>query len=317
MFQGSPAHVSTLSSPAIKGWYPTGSPRPPPEKRSSAVSPAAFRPSAFASWASCSHRGLPPLSRSAYQARKPGPRQGFRVPRTRDTTGLGALFTPGPAVFTRPSVLSRPPLATTSSGMVLTQAFIPSPWGYCDEASMRIHWRSPVRPSPRPVAPADGTQALGLLPQASHPEQARPARRTSRRGSTSNTGLELLIWHSQPPIEKPTHIRDFASHNTSTTTDTCTPRRRNSLPRLTSGSVSTTVSGDTPQSGCEVPTTTRSHCQRPPELCKPLSTIRGEPQPRRARLWQSRGIAFTSPSRGAQDGMVGQLVGGGRDLLAD
>ena len=75
---------------------------------SAAASPAAFQPSTFASWASCSRRGLPPLSRSAYQARKPRPRQGFRVPRTRDTTELDAIFTPGPAVFTRPSVLSRP-----------------------------------------------------------------------------------------------------------------------------------------------------------------------------------------------------------------
>src|SRR5688572_13024903 len=101
-------------------------------------------------------------------------------------TGLGALFTPGPAVFTRPSVLSRPPLAATSSSMVLTQAFVPSPWGKSDEASMRIHWRSPVLSSPCPVAPADGMQALGLLLRASHPEQARPvgARRSGDRPRT-------------------------------------------------------------------------------------------------------------------------------------
>jgi hypothetical protein len=143
---------------------------------------------------------------------------------------------------------------------------------------MRIHWHSPVRSSPCPVAPADGTQALGLLPRASHPEQAGPARRTSRRGSTSNTGRELPIWHSQPPIEKLTHIRDFASHNTSTTTGTSTPRRRNLLLQLTIGFVSTTVRGGTPRSGCSVPTTSSSHSERLPELCKPLSTVRGEPQ---------------------------------------
>ena len=85
---------------------------------------------------------------------------------------------------------------------------------------MRIHWRSPVRSSPCPVAPADGTKALGLLPQASHPGQAGPAQRTSRRGSTLNTGRGLPVWHSQPPIERLTHIRDFASHNTRSTTGT-------------------------------------------------------------------------------------------------
>ena len=35
--------------------------------------PVAFRPPAFASWASCSRQGFPPLLRSAYRASQPGP----------------------------------------------------------------------------------------------------------------------------------------------------------------------------------------------------------------------------------------------------
>src|SRR4051812_22796488 len=54
--------------------------------------------------------------------------------------------------------------------------------------------------------------------------------------------------------------------------------RQNSLPRLTIGSDSTMLSGVTPRSGCSVPTTTRTHSERLPELRKPLSTVRGEPQ---------------------------------------
>ncbi len=53
--------------------------------------------------------------------------------------------------------------------------------------------------------------------------------------------------------------------NTSTTTGTRTPRRQNSLPRLTNGTVSTTVRGGTPRSGCLAPTTSSSHSKRLPE----------------------------------------------------
>ena len=67
--------------------------------------PAAFRPPAFASWASCSRQGIRLPLRSAYHSTQRAPRtltavSTFRTHETR--TGLGALFTPEATVFTRP-----------------------------------------------------------------------------------------------------------------------------------------------------------------------------------------------------------------------
>ena len=109
-----------------------------------------------------------------------GPRRGFHVPRTRDTTGMGAPYTPGPAVFTRLATTLRSPLAASTSGQVLSPG--------CSSRRFRAgltrhHQRfTCVRPSgllPRPVAPPDGTGALGLLPSSFAPP-ARTRRRTSR-----------------------------------------------------------------------------------------------------------------------------------------
>ena len=80
------------------------------------MSPVAFRPSALASWASCpAEEFRPSYDRPTRTSKSPGPQRGFHVPRTRDTTGQGALCTPRPAVFTRPTYgLGRrlPPLPT-------------------------------------------------------------------------------------------------------------------------------------------------------------------------------------------------------------
>ena len=81
-----------------------------------------------------------------------------------------------------------------------TRIFLPSFRAHDHEASTGVHLRSPVRSSPRPVAPPDGTGALGLVPRASHPQQAGPAGRTSRRGPISNTDQELRTRHNRPPI---------------------------------------------------------------------------------------------------------------------
>jgi hypothetical protein len=81
-----------------------------------------------------------------------------------------------------------------------TRALIPSSRAHDHEASTGVHLRSPVRSSPRPVAPPDGTGSLGLVPRASHPQQAGPVGRTSRRGPISNTDQELRTRHNRPPI---------------------------------------------------------------------------------------------------------------------
>ena len=112
--------------------------------------PVAFRPPAFASWAVL----FPPGSSAFLTVGLPaatcaaGPRRGFHVPHARDATGVGALYTPGTAVLPRPAKASgrRLPLP---SGQSCTPVPHPIPRGSVDEASSRVHSRSPVRSSPR------------------------------------------------------------------------------------------------------------------------------------------------------------------------
>jgi hypothetical protein len=186
VFKGSPAHVSALSGPAtraairpvIRGGStegPTMSPR----------FPVAFRPPAFASWASCpAEEFRSPHGRPT--RRSPGPRRGFHVPHIRVTAGLGALFTPRPsgalATGPIPPVAARP---LSQGPGPITPVLVPSP-----ELSItrrhqgftRVH---PPGLPPRLVAPPDGTGALRLTPRASNPNR-QDLRRTPERG----TGIE-------------------------------------------------------------------------------------------------------------------------------
>jgi hypothetical protein len=81
----------------------------------------------------------------------------------------------------------------------ITQVFVPSSRVRNNEASSGVHSRSPARPSPRPVAPPDGTGALRLLPWASHPNGQDPSTHAGR-GSILNTDPELRTRHDRPPI---------------------------------------------------------------------------------------------------------------------
>jgi hypothetical protein len=67
--------------------------------------PVAFRRTGIRFLGILSRRGVPPLSRSAYRTTTARTRRGFHVPRTQDTTEVGAPSTPRPAVSTRPAVL--------------------------------------------------------------------------------------------------------------------------------------------------------------------------------------------------------------------
>ena len=153
--------------------------------------PVGFRPPAFACWASCSRRGVPLSSRSAYQA-APGPRRGFHVPHIRATTGLGARFTPETqAVLSRPARSLRPPLAPSSRGQALSpRSGIPSPEAVRYGASSRVHSRSPARPSPSPDRSLDGTGAVGLLLGLRTPTgKTRRARQGGGRASSTRPEL--------------------------------------------------------------------------------------------------------------------------------
>ena len=134
-----------------------------------------------------SRRGLPPLSRSAYQARGPGPRRGFHVPRTRDTTGVGAPYTPRPAVFTRPA--ESPPVAACRLYQrpgPITRVFVPS--------FRALRLRGIIRGSlafARPVFPSPGcSPGRNGGPWASSPSFAPPAGRTRRAHVEAGTDLE-------------------------------------------------------------------------------------------------------------------------------
>lgn len=123
-----------------------------------------FGASAFACWASWSRSGVRPSSRLAYHSGRSGPGRGFHVPHVQDAIGLGALFTPGTAVFSQPSATWGPPpaaflrLVPVHSGPTFPfrKVAITGP--------MRIHLRSPVRSSPCLWPPMGAERPLGFPP---------------------------------------------------------------------------------------------------------------------------------------------------------
>ena len=110
----------------------------------------------------------------------------------------------------RPDSPSRHP--PPSSGRPLFSR-LPHPTGGSanDEASSRIHLRSPVRPSPA-CGPPGGTGALGPFPRASHPAVTRSA----RRGGDGPCALDRELRHRHQPISlrrAPLITCDLMSHD--------------------------------------------------------------------------------------------------------
>lgn len=189
MFTGSPAHVSTLSGPTIFGLVSGqlchgGRWRCRPRCRGF---PVAFRPPALASWASCPAEAFrpsydrPTSHRRRWARRSTGPRRGFHFPLTRVAAGLGALFTPRPRgalvtglmppATTRPLCQGPGPIAPVT---------IPPSGAPDNEASSRVHSRSPARPSPRPGDPRMERGLLGHKIPGFAPR--RPGACDARRG---------------------------------------------------------------------------------------------------------------------------------------
>lgn len=101
---------------------------------------------------SCARCGIPPPLRSAYQAASLGPHRGCHVPHETDTTGLGALCTPGTVVRSHPAKFVRAaPAALSATGPYLPLK-LPIGGSAHDEASTRVH---AIHPSglPQPVTP--------------------------------------------------------------------------------------------------------------------------------------------------------------------
>jgi len=94
-------HVSALSRPGTRPGIRPVMPRPRRESRAWRRGfPAAFRPPAFACWASCPARGFrPSYDRPTAPPEGGADPSGVSMFRTRETRlGPGALFTPGTAV---------------------------------------------------------------------------------------------------------------------------------------------------------------------------------------------------------------------------
>jgi hypothetical protein len=171
-----------------QGWYPASYPdggrrRGRPCRRGF---PVVFRPPASACWASCSRRGVPLPSRSAYQATSAWTRRGFHVPHIRVTTGLAALFTPRPSgahtTGPIPPVAARP----LCQGLgPITPVFIPSPELSITRRHQGFTRVQPPGLLPGLVDPLDGAGALGHIPRASHPN-----RQDLRRTPGRETGIE-------------------------------------------------------------------------------------------------------------------------------
>ncbi|MDT5169760.1 MAG: hypothetical protein QOD02_3091, partial [Mycobacterium sp.] len=115
-------------------------------------------------------------------------------------------------MFARPACGLRSPLAATASGQVLSPGFSTRLPGL--QITRRHQGFIRIRPSGLPLArllPRTERGSLGFFPELRTPT-GRTRRRTSGRGSVTNTNRELRDRHRRPPIHELTHMRDIASH---------------------------------------------------------------------------------------------------------
>ena len=157
--------------------HPAGSPRRPP----GAAATLSRVPSPFGHRHPLLGHPVPPRDSAPLTIGLPGPRKaldptGFpRSTHTRYGRGGCPLYPEASGVPTTGSHC-RSPLAAPSSGQALSpRCSSRLPGLEITRHHQGVHSRSPVRPSPRPVAPPDGTGALRLLPWASHPNGQDPS----------------------------------------------------------------------------------------------------------------------------------------------
>ena len=171
-----------------------------------------------------SRRGIAPLLRSAYRATISADPDGVSMFRTRETRpGWAPSISRGQRCSRdRPEVGGR--RLPLPSGQPLSPPSCHPPRGArINGTSARVHWCSPVQPSPH-LWPRDGTGALGLSPEAPHPcgqdpqahvqggDKSRtltrrhvpgitgpPNRRTHSQRATSRRNLGDSLSRSRPP----------------------------------------------------------------------------------------------------------------------
>jgi hypothetical protein len=174
--------------------------------------PAAFRPPAFASWASCPARGFrPSYDRPTAPPADGADPSGVSMFRTRKTRpGPGALCTPGTAVPARPrmhpmAAACRLPAAGPCHPGTATHPGMFSSRGI-SKGSLAF---TPPGHSPHLRLP-DGTGTLGLYPGL-HTRLSRTQPRMPGRGRASGTGPGSRHRHQRPPSADPLNTSGITS----------------------------------------------------------------------------------------------------------
>ena len=183
------ARVSSLSGPALASGIRPVITGPAPEGRRTA---ARVFPLPFGRRHSLPGHpfppGIPPLLRSAYrQAAGCRPRTMTGFPRSAHMRygRIGRPLYPGTSGAPTGHSRSWPAACRLSPARVLhPSGTVIYPGPRDNEASSRVHLRSPARPSPRPQ-PRMTREPLGLLPRASHPREQDP-----RTHAGAGTGSE-------------------------------------------------------------------------------------------------------------------------------
>ena len=135
----------------------------------------------------------------------PGPRRGSTFRTHEQRPGWVPSRPRGRRCPPRPLPNARSPPAASQRRGPCTPVLLPPAGAQRNEASSRVHWRSPVRSSPCLWSPG-GAGALGLLPEASHPAVTSDARPGGDRpwalawdyaADTTNRRPSFLRVHSQ------------------------------------------------------------------------------------------------------------------------
>jgi hypothetical protein len=134
--------------------------------------PAAFRPPAFASWASCARRGIGPSLPPAYRPPSPatGPRRDFHVPHNRDTPGTGCPLYPGASGAPTAAIISATATCRSATAQALhpgTPSTYPGIWMTRHQRGFTL-FTPPSFPSP--AAPGWNGDRLGFFPGLHTPQ---------------------------------------------------------------------------------------------------------------------------------------------------
>jgi hypothetical protein len=161
----------------------------------------------FASWVILFPPGRQLPLRSAYR-HQAGPRRGFHVPHAADTTGEGALSTPGPwCPHDRQVTSGRQRRFPTAGPALRRNPHLPEL-----RLTRCLRGFTHVHPSGLPLAcsPRMGREALGLELRAPHPAVTRDARR-SRDGLWA-LARDQTVDHSTLHSVDPLPACDLVSH---------------------------------------------------------------------------------------------------------